>query len=352
VKVKKNISAYVKKKIKGRKPALARFFDQAGVLKILGFFRESSLVVLNYHRVYKGDLVTAFDEELFSTSLESFTQQLHWLKENRATFLSEDELIYYQQSKKKIPKRSVLITFDDGYKDNFTLAYPLLRSLQIPAIYFIPVGSISKRRLGWWDIISFFIKKTRKNTVSIKGRNFVLQSGEKRKTIFHLLQLMKTEPYSQTQDLLKMLSEECEVEFPTPKEQDAELMSWKDIKEVMNDGVAIGAHTVSHRVLATLGEEEQFEELSSSKKLLEDMLTSNIRSFSYPVGDYTAFTGKTKELVRKAGYDISFSFKTGVNYQYITDPFDIKRIEPPENFDAFKATIIAPRMFSIRSALH
>lgn len=332
---------------------MARFFDQTGILNVLDLFRGHNLIILNYHRVYKGELRTSFDETLFGTSIDSFHQQMLWLKENRAVFLSEDELIYYQQRKKKIPKRSVLITFDDGYKDNFTLVYPLLRFLQIPAIYFIPAGAIMDRTLGWWDNISFFIKKTKKKAISVKGSELSLQSdGEKKKVIFHLLQLMKTEPYSRTQDLLEVLSEECGVEFPSYDEQDAELVNWKDISELLSNGIAIGSHTISHRVLATLDEDEQFEELRSSKRLLEDMLPGNIRSFSYPVGDYTAFTRKTKELARKARYDIAFSFKTGVNYQRITDPFDIRRIEPPADFHAFKATIIAPRIFSIRSELH
>jgi len=348
--VKDTLSAYVKKKIKGRKPELARFFDQAGFLKILDFLKGNNLIILNYHRVYRGELSTPFDEELFGPSLESFTEQMHWLKENRAVFLSEDELIYYQQQQKKIPKRSILITFDDGYKDNFTLVYPVLRSLRIPAIYFIPTEGIMDRKLGWWDIISFFIKKTKKKTISITGHNFSLSNNkEKKEAIFHLLQLMKTAPHSQTQDLLEILSKECEIDFPSHNEQNAELMTRKEIEEVQNNGVAIGSHTVSHRVLATLDEEEQFEELRSSKRLLEDMLPGKIRSFSYPVGDYSAFTGKTKELAQKAGYDISFSFKTGVNYQHITDPFDIKRIEPPSDFYSFRATIIAPKIFSIRS---
>jgi len=351
--VKKIVSAYVKNKIKGRKPELALFFDQSKILNVLDIFRGNDLIILNYHRVYEGELRTSFDEALFGLSIDSFHQQMLWLKEKRAVFLSEDEIIYYQQRKKKIPKRSVLITFDDGYKDNFTLVYPVLCSLQIPAIYFIPVGSIMDRTLGWWDIISFFIKKTMEKTISVKGSELSLQSsGEKKKAIFHLLQLMKTELYSQTQDLLEVLSAECGVEFPSYDEQDAELMNWKDIKETLSNGIAIGSHTVSHRVLATLDEGEQFEELRSSKRLLEDMLPGNIRSFSYPVGDYTAFSEKTKELTRRAGYDIAFSFKTGVNYQYITDPFDIRRIEPPVDFHAFKATIIAPIIFSIRSDFH
>lgn len=347
------VSAYVKKKIKGRKPELARFFDQTGILQALTLFRGHNLIILNYHRVYKGELITSFDETLFGPSIGSFHQQMLWLKENHAVFFSEDEIIYYQQKKKKIPKRSVLITFDDGYKDNFTLAYPVLRSLQIPAIYFIPSGAIRDRTLGWWDIIAFFIKKTKKKAISVKGDELSLQSdGEKKKTIFHLLQLMKTEPYSRTQDLLNVLSEECEVEFPSYDEQDAELMNWKDIRDVLSNGIAIGSHTVSHRVLATLDEDKQFEELRSSKRFLEDMLPGNIRSFSYPVGDYTTFSEKTKELARRAGYDAAFSFKTGVNYRCITDPFDIKRIEPTEDFHAFKATMIVPRIFSIRSGFH
>ena len=104
--MKRLVSAYVKKKIKGRKPELARFFDQTGILNVLDLFRGHNLIILNYHRVYKGELRTSFDETLFGTSIDSFHQQMLWLKENRAVFLSEDELIYYQQRKKKIPKRN------------------------------------------------------------------------------------------------------------------------------------------------------------------------------------------------------------------------------------------------------
>ena len=347
--MKNSISTYVKKKIKGKKTELSRFLNKTGMLNILNNFKGHNLIIFNYHRIYKSELRTSFDETLFGPSIDSFHQQMLWLKEKKAVFLSEDEIIYYQQKGKVVPKRSVLITFDDGYKDNFTLAYPVLHSLHIPAIYFIPAGTIMNRKLHWWDIISLFIKKTQKSLIIIQKVNLPLASAqEKKKAIFHLLKVMKTKPHSQTQDLLEILSKECEVDFPSHEQQNSELMTWDNIQEVRSNGIAIGSHTVSHRVLATLDEDEQFEELRSSKKLLEDMLHSKVRSFSYPVGDYTTFTEKTKYLTKLAGYDIAFSFKTGVNYQHLADPFDIKRIEPPKDFDAFKATIIAPRIFSIR----
>ncbi|MCI5222020.1 MAG: polysaccharide deacetylase [Candidatus Electrothrix sp. AR4] len=345
------LSSYLKKAIKGKKPALAHLLDRSKIINVMELFRYNSLTIFNYHRIFRNNLSTCFDEKVFGTSEADFEKQMHWLKENKAVFLSEEEVVSYYKAEKILPQRSVLITFDDGYKDNFDLAFPVLKSLEIPAIYFLPTNMITERKLCWWDLISFFIKKTKKKTIFVKGKEMSLTNEQEReKAIDFLLQLMKREKESYTQDLLDVLSVECEVAFPSLGEQDAQLMSWKEVKEIMGHGVSIGSHTNSHRVLATLDEKTQFEELQSSKEILEERLSCRIRSISYPVGDYTAFTDTTKALAKRAGYDLGFSFKTGVNYSYITDPFDVKRLEPADDFITFKSTVIAPRIFSIRSS--
>ena len=256
----------------------------------LKLFKYKGLIVFNYHRIYKGKLSTFFDHEVFGASLHEFEAQMKWLK-NNADLLNEDDLIYYVENNKRFPKRCCLITFDDGYIDNYTLAFPILEYLKIPSIFFIPTLPIENRELGWWDIISYFIKKSRKRNITINSKKIALGDyNEKLAAIKYLLHFKKNASNSISKNLLNTLSAECEVDFPDGNEQSSQLMTWNQLREVNSKNITIGSHTSSHRVLSTIDRDDQLLELKKSKSYLEQKLDCKIRSISYPVGNYSAFS--------------------------------------------------------------
>ena len=332
--------------IKNKKLVLAGALDRLKLLDLLRGVKQPSLTVINYHRVYDGSIRTDFDEQVFEASAEHFDAQVKWLK-GHFDALDEAAVIDLATSGRPFTGRHVFITFDDAYADNYDIAYPILKAHAMPAIFFAPTQIISDRRLGWWDLISYFVKATTQKEVSIAGATHSLDTpGAREVAIGNLLRTMKSLDESETRDLVATLAERCEVDPPPSEVQSAQLMTWEQLREVSENGVAVGSHTHSHRVLATLPAEVQKSELVQSRQLLEDRIGKPVRSLAYPVGGPSAFTEETKSLAREAGYEVAFAFHGGVNHGRISDRFSISRISPPDQLSVYKATVTMPSVFA------
>ena len=146
-------------------------------------------------------------------------------------------------------------------------------------------------------------------------------------------------------NIIENLSNQLDINPPSFDVQNNQLMTWDHLIEVNNNGINIGSHSHSHRVLSTLNINEQEIEIIKSKNILEHKLNTNIKSISYPIGNHGSFTNETKIMVKNAGYEIAFSFLSGFHRYAINDPYEIRRISPYENFDLFKMSILQPNLF-------
>ncbi len=268
-----------------KKHRFAQFLYDTRVLEIFASTGGDSLTVFNYHRIRADDpgFTTLFEEDVFGPTASQFYLQMQWLKKYRRV-LSEDELMESMAGKPSALRKCVLVTFDDGYRDNFTLAYPILRELGIPAIFFIPTHLIDTRQLGWWDMIAYLIKQSPKATIDFAGQQLSLRH-QRGQVIRFLTQQMKLEKYEVTHDLITKLAEATEVPLPPLAWQDNELMTWDQLREVSTHCVSIGSHTHTHRVLARLKEEIQLEKLENlSKTILERQLGKQCARSPIPLG--------------------------------------------------------------------
>ncbi|MCX5900767.1 MAG: polysaccharide deacetylase family protein [Proteobacteria bacterium] len=333
-----------------KKTRLARLLYHTG---LTGLFQRlplpPGLLVLNYHRIRPDDAAweTQFDDGVFCHTASGFEGQIRWLRKN-CRIISEAELIGCIDGQKIPSGPAVLITFDDGYRDNYSLAYPILKSYDVPAIFFIPSQLIDVRNLGWWDVIAYLVARCRKPEVVFQNRRFALPSEAAAFREF-LLNRMKLAPYDATQGLVAAAAQLCEVALPDPALQDAELMTWQQIQEVSENGIAIGSHSHTHRVLATLDEAAQRHELLESKKLLEAKTGAEVRSIAYPVGGPEHFTQTTVALARTCGYRLGFSANSGRNVWREFDPLCASRISfPMDDVRTLSAQIVFPRVFFFR----
>ena len=330
--------------MRGKKDFLAKLFYLSGVCSLADFWNKNDITVINYHRIKasQDSHFTLFDEEVFGPNQQEFSSQLKWLVKNREV-LSEDDLIAIVGGKYKPQGRSVIITFDDGYVDNYTLAYPILRQYHVPAIFFIPTQAIEERQLGWWDIFAYLLKTTKRNEIVFEGKTLYpkCQLQEAMHFVLHFIYQNKLE----VSVVLKRLMVACDVDIPDQDIQGRELMSWGQLKEMSNNGMAIGAHTHSHKVLSSLNIGEQKIEIEKSKIIIEDRLNINVKSMSYPVGSYSHFSDDTKKIVLDAGYDLSFSFLTGINAYRSIASMDVKRISVSNYFPRFIGELSMPAIF-------
>lgn len=239
---------------------------------------------------------------------------------------------------------SALITFDDGYIDNYTMAYPVLKKLDVPAIFFIPTLQITERQLGWWDIIAYLLKRCTKPSISLHSKKFNLET-ERGKAIHFFSEKMKIESYKKTENLVTELANTCEVILPDQEMQGLQLMAWEQVREVSKKNITIGGHSHSHKVLATLNPEDQKRELSISKAILEKETGQPVRSIAYPVGNAGHFTPETQRIAEKEGYKLGFSFCNETNHWGAIDSFNIKRISAPRDLSLFEASAVFPQVF-------
>jgi peptidoglycan/xylan/chitin deacetylase (PgdA/CDA1 family) len=260
--------------------------------------------------------------------------------------LSESELLDVVGRGGGFRNRFAAITFDDGYRDNYDLALPVLDAHAVPAIFFVCPAFIEERRIGWWDTIAYLVKASQKAAIPMCGETIPL-SGRKALAIRKLNGWMKLRPAAETANLMEELSEACGIALPDHALRDQQLMTWDQIREAGNRGVAIGSHTHTHRVLAGLTEKEQRWELLQSKAALEAQIGRPVRTLAYPVGGYQNFTAVTMRLARDCGYEGAFSFHTGVNLPGDGNPYNLRRIAPGDTLDAmFACGAALPEMFS------
>ena len=327
----------------GKKDLLANIFYKTGISRWSSRLSSHSCFVLNYHRIRANqNHSTLFDEGVFGPSQQEFAAQIGWLNAH-FEILSESDLVAIARGTVRLPGKSVVITFDDGYIDNYTLAYPILRDANTPAIFFIPTLAIESRQLGWWDCLAYLLKITQKDTVYYRNR--ILKPREHYQESIHTVFQQIKEEHLPAKDILADLIAACEIDLPARQIQGKELMTWEQLREVSQNNIAIGSHTHSHRILASLPLDRQSFELTESKQIIEHHLGKPIHAMSYPVGHYNHFSPDTKRLAQEAGYDIAFSFFTGINDSSNFDPFDIRRIPVSSYLPRFIGGLQFPSLF-------
>ena len=334
----------------GPKDRFAELLVRSGAMRVLRRVAPARLVVFCYHRIRPETpgFSTVFDDDVFGPTVLQFREQMRWLRQH-TTILSEADLLARADAPRPLSEPCVAVTFDDGYRDNYTFGLPVLEEFGIPAVFFIPTDLIDKRRLGWWDLISYFLRQTQRPTIRLDGRQYVLGS-RRGEVVASLLERMKRAPARETETLLTDLSEACAVPFPGAAVQDAELMTWEQIREAAERGITIGSHSRTHRVLTTLDQTTLTEELGTSKQALERMVGREVRSIAYPCGGPESFDSNVQHAARAAGYELGFSFSQEANRSERLVPFDVRRIGAPPGVSRLSAITVLPQIFAFSSA--
>lgn len=326
----------------------ARTLEKTGLGTLLSstVCRWNGLLVFNYHRI--GDPAhSPFDRALYSAGVEEFEQQVRFLRKNSDVVgIGDLDQVFHK------PHRAVLITFDDGYRDNYDLAFPVLKQENVPATFFVTSGFIDDRPISWWDEIAWMVRNclhTELPDPTVEGEFLPLATPEDQETaIQKILRYYKDLPLSQTAPFLDELADTTgSGRCPTSLAQDV-WMDWDMIREMDQAGMDIGGHTVTHPVLARASTEQQHQEIFDSKQRIETELGHSISAFSYPVGQPTSFTEVTKAILKDAGYQWAFSFSGGFSRIDHTDAFDLPRVavSPFLSLNLFQATARFPAVFA------
>jgi len=293
--------------------------------------KPKGLFCFNYHRI--GDASDSqFDPNVFSCDESVFEEHLRFYKSN-FDIITIDELNTISQSQKKLTNRYALITFDDGYIDNYQLAYPLLKEYQVPATFFIATDFIEKDIIPWWDEIAFLIQNSHQDFLQLDNWEvpISLTSKSKDQHIKRVLQLIKLDTSKTMSDKIISLKIALNLKGDySPPHKDL-FMSWEMLKDMQNNGMSIGSQSCSHTIMSHLSIEEQKYEAIHSKKLLSEKMGKDITSFAYPVGGVSAFTKATEKVLAESHYTLGFSFIAGINREINNHNFHLKRFSVDGN---------------------
>jgi len=288
---------------------LAYFFK-----KIYNFFnspQKEGVIVLLYHRVFDAEI----DSQLLCVSPENFERQMLYLKRN-FEILKVSELLK-KIKEKRIPQNGIVITFDDGYADNYEFALPVLEKLKIPATFFVCSGNIDKNEESWSHQLEqiFFSHKKLPDKLQLefnKKQYIFNTSNEKviKDTYCKLHEIIKFQNKENRNKILNLLFEWSGVIKKT-RQYYRTLSSSELRKMAESELVEIGGHTVNHVCLSVLNKNEQKEEIEENKKHLEKILNKKILAFSYPYGRKKDYNQDTLEIVRN-NYQIAFSNFPGI----------------------------------------
>ncbi len=311
----------------GKREFLARGFLWSGASFLLSRLpTRDSLLVLNYHRIGNPD-DDLFDPGIFSATAEEFNAQIAHLKSYLSPVTLEEALAFAAGTLKDKARRCrVLITLDDGYLDNYSVAYPILRSHGMQGVFFLTTGLVGSCNLPWWDRIAYTVKTARRRSFNLRypaGLAVNIDGNGLANSLRAILMLYKTSENADPERFIRELAEEAQgVEAP---ETQRRFLNWDEARDMIRGGMVIGSHTRAHHVLSQLEPQRQFEELSGSRAILKENLGVEPEVVAYPVGGKATFNSKTQMLAREAGYRAAFSFHGGMNLPGKTNPFDVKR---------------------------
>ncbi|WP_394171927.1 polysaccharide deacetylase family protein [Thalassotalea litorea] len=303
----------------------ADLFKYSGLSWLTWKFRPNGLYGFNYHRIGEPN-DTQFDPNLFSCSAEQFESHLTFYKRN-FDVISAEELIALMRNDTQIKERLAIITFDDGYQDNYQYAYPLLKAAGLPATFFIATDFIDKPSVPWWDEVAWLLRNTQVDYELLRQWQLPIHWPQSplSEQIRMMLRYMKQNHRVTMPQKLAMLRQACGVAENEITASESLFMNWDMLREIHANGISIGSQTCSHQILSHLSEQQQAYEIIESKQRLEQQLNTTISTFAYPVGGENTYNETTTSLLRNSGYQLAFTFLHNYCTNILENRFELPR---------------------------
>jgi peptidoglycan/xylan/chitin deacetylase (PgdA/CDA1 family) len=295
-----------------------------GALKVLEALRSKpGILIVTHHRV--GDAsTTRFDRAIFSASTDAFDQQLKYFK-RYLHIVDGEELHELVTGRQKLTRMHVAITFDDGYLNDYTTSFDILKSNNCTGSFFLVPEYVGTSTIPWWDEIAYLVRNTQRPTITLTypAPLTVTLTADREIAILTVLRHYKRPDNHSGEKILAELREQTACELPSVGRR---FINWEEARKMKAAGMSIGSHTQTHRILGQLTPEEQQWELAQSKQIIEHNIGAPVTSVAYPVGIRGAFDAHTERITRELGYNVGFSFYGGINTPEHMHPTNLLRM--------------------------
>lgn len=283
---------------------------------------------LCYHRVHP----ISKKENFFHPNLslvvtpESFEEQIAFISQNYNCldiYRAVDLL-----NKDKLPQNTVIVTFDDGYKDNLIHVLPILKKYNVPAEIYITTGFPDGTCVLWWYELEQLLRVLESLSFKWKGKKYLwdLKKIEnKYKAYREIRMLFVTSSLEEQKVLLEILRSNNKGSYFTFEDYG---MSWDDIIALDREPlITIGSHTISHPSLTQLTDDKVYGEMKGSKERLESVLGHPVEAFAYPFGSPIEVAMRVSAIAKSIGYKCAVTSTYGhIQREHKDHPFSIPRI--------------------------
>ena len=325
--------------------ALGGLYSVSGLSQ---FRHQGRVIVLTYHRVVSQKVVNCEHIQPGMYVLEeSFAAHIAYLRE-RFTILSLDELLdLWRTNQFKSDRSYCVITFDDGWRDNYQFAFPILRMYAVPATIFLATDFIGTTRWFWPDRMMLVLERARAQTSGPTIRNEVSamladtvgvrQSADDGSFLSlksgmpidsgAVIELCKEVEVDEIEALIDRLGRVLCLDGPSERV----LLDWTEVREMAAQGVSFGSHSCSHRILTNIPLSEVSRELIESRNTILQHGVTPSSAFCYPNGN---FNPGIQALVRESGYRAAVGCEIGLEDDHPGDPYALCRISLHEDATA------------------
>jgi peptidoglycan/xylan/chitin deacetylase (PgdA/CDA1 family) len=280
----------------------------SGAHSLLRSFCEGVGVILTFHHVRPARDDAFQPNGILEVTPEFFEQILISLQQSDIELVSLDDM-HRRLVNRDFRRRFACITFDDGYRDNRTHAYPILKRHRVPFAIYVPSGFIDREADLWWLTLEAVICASTFVEIPVDGgfRRFECGTPEHKQeafaSIYWWLRSLPTDDDIRAEVAALAMRRGVDMRGVF----DELLLTWAELAELAADPlVTFGAHTVSHPMLAKVTPDVARREIDNGRKRIAHALGIVPAHFSYPVGDPTSAGPREFELVQELG------FKTGV----------------------------------------
>lgn len=310
------------------KSTLLNLMKGSGAFSLVRAANRRQALILTYHR-----FSTREDEGW--TTPRAFAEQLEYLN-SHYKILPLGKLVEHLQDPNPVPPNLAAITIDDGYRDSYEIAYPLLKRYNAAASLFVVTEFAERRIWIWTDKARYLCASAARQQTSVQVGESQVQvkldnASSRAASALKLNDQLKKLPNGEKEAALERIARILGVFVPKNPPEELQSVTWDQAREMDRNGIEIGSHTMTHPILTNISDDQLQQELAGSKLKLEEELGRKVTQFCYPNGDND---GRVQCEVARAGYRIAVTCIEGLNKKG-DDPITLRRIHTEHDISRF-----------------
>lgn len=312
-----------------------RMARRVGIVRFCQVLHRKQIVILMVHGVMDDQEGSSswkpLRRQLSRNKLEEYVRTLS----QRYHFIPLAECVEMLQGRRPMQPYSIVLTFDDGYRNNFTHALPILRRYRVPATFCVSTGFLNNPRPFWCDRLDYALQHAQPDGREVKVGSLTMRLDTRDRAALQKSflrfrraakeQCMPDEEFLRyMEELADTLERESGCALAEIQQRDdwSAILTWEQARHAHEDGITIGSHTVDHVRLGMVDADVARYQLVTSKRDIEAHIGTTCLSICYPSG---SFTMETADLARECGYLCGLTTQEGLN-SVGDDPMTLRRM--------------------------